>query len=148
MRISSPGTQILPGNSAFQRFKKKSPLFLLISRKRRRHAFEGTKIIIPGWSMYYIQHKNRFVQACEQSFSVVLTIRTLHLVRTQQQYSSCCVFFFLSHFYFPACGQAVVSGVVPFLPPRYVPSVLIAHRVQHSHCASTFIECCEYLLRT
>ena len=49
------------------------------------------------------------------------------------------LFFFLSHFYFPASGQAVVSGVVP-PPPRYVPSVFIAHRVRHSHCSSTFIE--------
>ena len=46
--------------------------------------------------------------------------------------------FLLSHFYFPVSGQAVVSGVVPF--PRCVPSVLIAHRVQHSHCSSTFID--------
>ena len=37
--------------------------------------------------------------------------------------------FFLSYFYFfPASGQAVASGVVPS-SPRYVPSVLIAHRV-------------------
>ena len=32
-------------------------------------------------------------------------------------------FFFLSHFYFPASGQAVVKGVVP-PPPRYLPSFL------------------------
>ena len=37
-------------------------------------------------------------------------------------------------------GQAVVTGVVP--SPRYVPSNFIAHRVQHSHCSSIFIECC------
>ena len=49
--------------------------------------------------------------------------------------------FFWSHFCFPASGQAVVSGVVPS-PPRYVPSIFIAHRVQHhSHCSSIFIEC-------
>ena len=36
-------------------------------------------------------------------------------------------------------GQAVVTGVVP--SPRYVPSIFIAHRVQHSHCSSIFIEC-------
>ena len=47
-------------------------------------------------------------------------------------------FFFSSHFYVPASGQAVVvSGVVP-CPARYVPSVLIAHRVQYSHCSSIF----------
>ena len=48
---------------------------------------------------------------------------------------------FWSHFCSPASGQAVISGVFPS-PPRYVPSVFIEHRVQHSHCSSTFIECC------
>ena len=51
-------------------------------------------------------------------------------------------FFFASHFFFPASGQAVVSGVVPS-PPRYVPSVFFEHRVQHSHRSPTFfIEYC------
>ena len=40
-----------------------------------------------------------------------------------------------------APGQAVVTGVVPS-PPRYVPSIYIAHSFQHSHCSSIFIECC------
>ena len=43
--------------------------------------------------------------------------------------------FFFSHFYFPASGQAVVTGVVPS-PPRFLPTVFIAHRVQQSHCTS------------
>ena len=38
-------------------------------------------------------------------------------------------------------GQVVVIGVVPS-PPRHMPSVFIARRVQHSHCSSIFIECC------
>ena len=42
-----------------------------------------------------------------------------------------------SHFYFPASGQAVVTGVVPS-PPRFLPSIFIAHRVQQSHCLSVF----------
>ena len=46
-------------------------------------------------------------------------------------------FFFFAHFYFPASGQAVVTGVVPS-PPRFLPSIFIAHRVQQSHCSSTF----------
>ena len=54
-------------------------------------------------------------------------------------------YFFLSHLYFASCGQAEVSGVVPS-PPRYVPSVFIAHRVQHSHCSSIFIELTHALL--
>ena len=37
-------------------------------------------------------------------------------------------------------GQAVVTGVVP--SPLCVPLNFIAHRVQHSHCSSIFIECC------
>ena len=44
--------------------------------------------------------------------------------------------FFFSHFYFPAYRQAVVTDVVPF-PPRFLPSIFIAHRVQQSHCSST-----------
>ena len=45
--------------------------------------------------------------------------------------------FFFAHFYFPASGQAVVTGVVPS-PPRFLPSIFIAHRVQHSLCSSIF----------
>ena len=46
-------------------------------------------------------------------------------------------FFFLAHFYFPASGQAVVTGVIPS-PPRFLPSIFIAHRVQQSHFSSIF----------
>ena len=49
--------------------------------------------------------------------------------------------FFCSTFTFQLLDKVVVSGFVPS-SPRYVPSILIAHRVQHSHCSSTFIECC------
>ena len=46
-------------------------------------------------------------------------------------------FFFFSHTstFQLAAGQAVVTGVVPF-PPRFLPSIFIAHRVQQSHCSS------------
>ena len=65
------------------------------------------------------------------------------------------IYFLITFFYFPAqlvggfylkrsSGQAVVTGVVP--SPRYVPSIFIAHRVQHSHCSSIFIECCSLTL--
>ena len=65
---------------------------------------------------------------------------------TQQSFKLCVLhptrsfvrFFFLSHFYLPASGQAVVSGVLP--SPRFVPPVFIAHKVQHPHCSSTFVE--------
>ena len=46
------------------------------------------------------------------------------------------ILFFL-HFYFPASGQAVVTGVVPS-PPLFLPSTFIAHRIQQSHCSSIF----------
>ena len=46
-------------------------------------------------------------------------------------------FFFFAHFYFPASGQAMVTGVVPS-PPRFLPSIFIAHRVQQSHSSSIF----------
>ena len=46
--------------------------------------------------------------------------------------------FFFAHFYFPASGQAVVTGVVPY-SPRFLPSIFIAHRVQQSHCSSFFL---------
>ena len=45
--------------------------------------------------------------------------------------------FFFEHFYFPASGQAMVTGVVPS-PSRFLPSIIIAHWVQQSHCSSIF----------
>ena len=44
---------------------------------------------------------------------------------------------FFSRIYFPASRQAVVTGVVPS-PPRFWPSIFIAHRVQQFHCSSIF----------
>ena len=53
-------------------------------------------------------------------------------------YRYICMFcFFFTHFYFSASGQAVVTGVVPS-PPRFLPSIFVAHRVQQSHCSSIF----------
>ena len=46
-------------------------------------------------------------------------------------------FFFFCTIYFPASGQAVVTGVIPS-PLRFLPSIFIAHRVQQSHCSSIF----------
>ena len=48
------------------------------------------------------------------------------------------LFFSPSHFYFPASGQAVVTGVVPPFP-RFLSSISIVHRAQQSHCSSIFI---------
>ena len=50
-------------------------------------------------------------------------------------YAICFVFF--ARFYFPASGQAVVTGVVPSFP-RFLPSIFIAYRVQQYHCSSIF----------
>ena len=47
------------------------------------------------------------------------------------------IFFFFAQFYFLASGQAVVTGVVPS-SPRFLPSIFITHRVEHSHCSSIF----------
>ena len=47
------------------------------------------------------------------------------------------IYIYFAHFYFPASGQAVVTGVVPS-PPRFLPSIFIAHRVQQSRCSSIF----------
>ena len=43
--------------------------------------------------------------------------------------------FFLAHFYFAASESVVVKGAVPS-PPRFLPSIFIAHRVKQSHCSS------------
>ena len=74
MRISSPGTQIFPGNSLFQLFLKISPVS---SHSRKKASFwGGTQIIIPGWSMPYIRTSIRFLQASGQPFSVIVTPRS------------------------------------------------------------------------
>ena len=46
-------------------------------------------------------------------------------------------FFFFTHIYFLASGQAEVIGVVPS-SPRFLPSIFIAHRGHQSHCLSIF----------
>ena len=66
-----------------------------------------------------------------------LNLHQLLLITTLVVISEVCMFFFFSHFHFPASGQAVVTGVVPS-PPRFLPSIFIAHRVQQSHCSSIF----------
>ena len=84
------------------------------------------------------------------------TSSILYLVRVPGTTTAVFFFFFLSSLllsssarkrFYPQrpSGQAVVTGVVPF-SPRYVPSIFIAHRVQHSHCSSIFIECCQLTL--
>ena len=59
------------------------------------------------------------------------------IIQIFRKMSSRCFSSFFSHFYFPASGQAVVTGVFPS-SPRFLPSICIAHRVQHSPCSSIF----------
>ena len=47
---------IFPGKQPLSAFPKIPPHFLI--RGKRRY-FKGDKIIIPGWSMYYIKYNNR-----------------------------------------------------------------------------------------
>ena len=47
------------------------------------------------------------------------------------------IHFMFTHIYFPASGQAVVTGVVPS-SPRFLPSFFVAQRAQQSHCSSMF----------
>ena len=57
-------------------------------------------------------------------------------VKSTQMHSP--TFLFFTHIYFPAAsGRAVVTGVAPS-PPRFLPSIFIAHRVQQFHCSSIF----------
>ena len=91
---------------------------------------------------------------------ILTTLPSIILLLCSSQYSPgsgsfLLLLFFDHHFHFPAqlvggfalsdlLDKPVVTGVVP--SPRYVPSIFIAHRVQHSHCSSIFIECCSLTL--
>ena len=48
--------------------------------------------------------------------------------------------FFYTPFYFPASGQAVATGVVPFSPPVLACLQFLSRirRIQQSHCSSMF----------
>ena len=59
------------------------------------------------------------------------------LVTTSSCRENASSFFFFTYIYFPASGQAVVTGVVPS-PPRLFPPIFIAHRVQQFHCSLIF----------
>ena len=48
------------------------------------------------------------------------------------------LYLYILHFYLPAYGQAVVTGVVNSPPPRFLPSISIAYRIRQSHCSSIF----------
>ena len=50
-------------------------------------------------------------------------------------------FFFFAHFYFPASGQAVVTGVLPS-PPRFLPQFLSRIGFSNPTARRLFIESC------
>ena len=78
------------------------------------------------------------IKSCLLSMYAELTLATFFTAPIIYfSWNSCPHFFSVSHFYFPASGQAVVTGVVPS-SPRFLPSIIIAHRVQQSHCSSIF----------
>ena len=95
-------------------------------------------VVILSYPTVYIIIKIKIHSSCEIEYfvethccklCVILRSRVLRVVCPHQG------FFFLSHFYFPASGQAMVTSVIPS-PPRFLPSIFIAHRVQQSHCSS------------
>ncbi len=47
------------------------------------------------------------------------------------------IYIYISRFYFPASGKAVVTGVVSS-PARFLPSIITANKVQQSYCSSIF----------
>ena len=63
---------------------------------------------------------------------------------TSRRFSCACVrasvifFFFHTHVLSSFGTKAVVTGGVVPSPPRFLPSIFIAHRVQQSHCSSIF----------
>ena len=89
------------------------------------------------------QHKKKLRGRNPSTIIIVMQYVTGHC-RTKKK-RRCCTFFFFQHLYFPASGQTVDTGVVPS-SPRFLISIYIAHRVQKSHCSSTFIECCQLKL--
>ena len=52
-----------------------------------------------------------------------------------QVYSRKDYLFIFTHIYFPALQDTPWSQVSSLLPPRFLPSIFIAHRVQQSHCS-------------
>ena len=124
------------------------------------HCFSGILFSTPGWckSCPCRKHSTLFLSYCDCQKKTILSrysvcclrfcmpmlLRSLtcrsspYLLKINAWSVSTCIYiFFFSHFYFPASGQAVVTGVVPS-PPRFLPAIFIAHRVQQSHYSSIF----------
>ena len=119
-------------------------LWLMLRLIQPGVAYTGTHTDNPYWPVRRIgrKHADEHAWPCLTSH-----IRVIFAVRLCYYF----LFFVLSSLllsistrrrFYPqrSSGQAVVTGVVSS-PPRYVPSIF-AHRVQHSHCSSIFIERC------
>ena len=77
---------------------------------------------------------NTFVETHLCKLCVILRSRVLRVVCPHRGFF---LFLFLTLLLSSFWRQAVVTGVVPS-PPRFLPSIFIAHRVQQSHCSSIF----------
>ena len=69
-------------------------------------------------------------ETCKSEIGSQPTMCQLHT----GEYIHIFIYIYFAHLYFPASGQAVVTGVVPS-PPRFLPLIFIAHRVLQSHCS-------------
>ena len=106
-----------------------------------------------GCVPHYFQYKRGHILIFPQNLSLkFLIIRFLASVAYSVLLYPSFFFFSSRHFHFPAqlLGGFTLSDLLDkpwsqvssLLPPPYVPSIFIAHRVHYSHCSSIFIECC------
>ena len=89
----------------------------------------------PLFSFFMLVDFHKFAKARSRAFRDSSTSQFFNFSRkTKSKYI---YIYFVTRIYFPASGQAAVTGIVPS-PPRLLPSIFIAHRVQQSHCSSIF----------
>ena len=89
---------------------------------------------------YQDRHKETLIDAnncLKVSFERLVKCSNRIFLKSYYYY---CYYFFFTYFCFPASGQSVVTGVVPF-SPRFLPSIFVAHRGQQSPARRFFIEC-------
>ena len=77
----------------------------------------------------YLKGKHKQPQVVH---AVYITAAAIHASTMSQSFFYCVCSL---NFYFPASGQAVVTGVLPS-PPRFLASISVEHTVQQSHCSS------------
>ena len=99
---------------SFQTVPKSPTLLIAIPPPHTAACHKGDMLVIGTRNLR---------QGCRAEYRVLLIV--IH------------TFFLRAHIYFPASEQAVDTGVVRS-PPRFLPSIFIAQRVQQSHCSSIF----------